>query len=112
MTACRLALFALLVSPFALDAAAPPGVPLHRRIDELVAARSADFAKSAAGPSSDAEFFRRLHLDLCGRIPTSAEARAFFADRAPNKRAALIDRLLAGPEHARHMATAFDVMLM
>jgi hypothetical protein len=112
VTACRLALLALLASPFALFGAAPPGMPLHRKIDELVAAKSADFAKSDAGPASDAEFFRRLHLDLCGRIPTSAEARAFFADQVPNKRTALIDKLLASPEHARHMATVFDVMLM
>jgi hypothetical protein len=108
----RLALLALFAPSSALLGAAPPSVPLHQRIDDIVAARSADFAKADAGPASDAEFFRRLHLDLCGRIPTSSEARAFFADRSADKRTALIDKLLASPEHARHMATAFDVMLM
>jgi Protein of unknown function (DUF1549)/Protein of unknown function (DUF1553) len=112
MTACRLALLALVASPFALFGAGPPCVPLHQRIDELIAAKSADFAKFDAGPASDMELFRRLHLDLVGRIPTSAEARAFLADRGPNKRTALIDKLLASPEHSRHMAVVFDVMLM
>ncbi len=116
MTFYRLALLALALLPAALFGAAPPRVaprvPLHQRIDELVAAKRADFAKFDAGPASDAEIFRRLHLDLIGRIPTAAEARAFLADRAPAKRTTLIDELLVSPEHARHMADVFDVMLM
>ncbi|MBI3875842.1 MAG: DUF1549 domain-containing protein, partial [Verrucomicrobia bacterium] len=55
---------------------------------------------------------RRVHLDLIGRIPSADEARAFFADVSPDKRAKLVDRLLASPGHARQMATVFDVMLM
>src|SRR5262245_35717564 len=91
-----------------LQAAAPipPRVPLHQRIDKLIAAGK-DFAKYNAGRCSDAEFLRRIYLDLTGTIPTSAEARAFLADKAADKRAKLIDRLLASPEHARHLATVF-----
>src|SRR4051794_20327536 len=101
MSPRRIAFLVLALFPAALFRAAPPRVgprvPLHQRIDELVTAKSPDFARFDAGPASDAEFFRRLHLDLCGRIPTSAEARAFLADRGPDKRTALIDRLLASP---------------
>jgi hypothetical protein len=86
--------------------------PLHERIDRAIAAAQPDFAKKAAGLASDAEFVRRIYLDLTGSIPTSAQARAFFEDRSPGKRAALIDRLLASPEHARHLASVLDVMLM
>ena len=86
--------------------------PLHERIDRAIAAAQPDFAKKAAGLASDAEFLRRIYLDLTGSIPTSAQARAFFEDRSPGKRAALIDRLLASPEHARHLAAVLDVMLM
>jgi hypothetical protein len=86
--------------------------PLHERIDQTVAAGKADFAKQAAGPASDAEFLRRIYLDLTGSIPTATEARSFFNDTALDKREKLIDRLLASPEHARHLATVFDVMLM
>jgi hypothetical protein len=86
--------------------------PLHQRIDRAIAARLPDFAYRAAGPASDAEFLRRLYLDLTGTIPTAAGARAFLKDPSPQKRTALIDRLLASPEHARHLARVLDVWLM
>ncbi len=98
----------LLVTPS--DALAAP--PLHERIDQLIAAGRPDFARLAAAPASDAEFLRRISLDLAGTIPTAAEARAFLADPALDKRARLIDRLLASPDYARHMADVFDVLLM
>ena len=63
-------------------------------------------------PATDAEFLRRVCLDLAGMIPTSDEARAFLDDPSAYKRQRLIDRLLAGPEYARRMQDVFDVMLM
>ena len=45
-------------------------------------------------------------------IPTVEQARAFFADTAPDKRAKLVDALLADRQFARWMAVRFDVMLM
>src|SRR5207247_1645348 len=65
-----------------------------------------------APPASDAEFLRRVYLDLAGTIPTADEARAFLADTDPSKREKLIDRLLASPAYARRMAQHFDVVLM
>lgn len=49
------------------------------------------------GPAlaSDAEFLRRVYLDVIGVIPTIAEAQSFLADTAPDKREKLIDALLA-----------------
>jgi len=44
--------------------------------------------------STDQEFFRRVTLDLTGRIPSSADLRSFLADNAPDKRAKLIDQLI------------------
>ncbi len=85
-------------------------VPLHQRIDQAI--QAALPGQPVAGLASDAEFLRRVFLDLVGTIPTAAEARVFFADQAPDKRARLIDRLLASPEHARYFATVLDVMLM
>jgi hypothetical protein len=43
--------------------------------------------------ADDAEFFRRISLDLVGRIPTVQEVRQFLTDRDPQKRAKLISRL-------------------
>ncbi|HUG93860.1 MAG TPA: DUF1549 domain-containing protein [Planctomycetaceae bacterium] len=85
------------------------GVPLHERIDRLVEG-------SAPGPlaalCSDEEFLRRASLTLIGTVPPPAEARAFLDDASPDKRTALIDRLLADARHPLYMAGVFDVMLM
>jgi len=51
-----------------------------------------------AGLTTDYEFIRRVTLDLTGRIPTPARVNQFAADRDPNKRANLVDELLAKPE--------------
>ena len=53
-----------------------------------------------------------MHLDLNGVIPTAADTRAFLDDGRSDKRARLIDQLLARPEYALHMARVFDVMLI
>src|SRR5262245_38540351 len=95
-----------------LTSPAAAAEPLHDRIDKLIAAKTPDFDKQAAPLAPDAEFLRRVYLDLTGAPPTAADARAFLADSAADKRQRVIDRLLASPEHARHLATVFDVMLM
>jgi hypothetical protein len=95
---------------FGLAAAVSGGEPLHERIDDLIAARSG--GRAAAGPSEDAEFLRRVYLDLAGRIPSAREARAFLAERSPDRREKLVDRLLAGADYPRRMEELFDVMLM
>ena len=83
--------------------------PLHKRIDQLLAESNAGVAAPIVG---DAEFLRRVSLDLIGVPPTVDELRAFLADQNPAKREATIDRLLSHPRYARHMAEVFDVMLM
>ena len=55
--------------------------------------------------SSDEEFLRRLMIDTIGTIPTPDEVRHFCADSDPDKREAIIDRMLAHPMHAALWAT-------
>ena len=50
--------------------------------------------------TTDAEFLRRVRLDLTGRIPTKDEVLEFLADTSPTKREQLVDRLLQTPEWA------------
>lgn len=101
---CTLATIGWSLAQFSVAGGAE--VPLHKRIDAaLVEARVAP----EPGLTSDAAFLRRTFLDLTGRIPSSLEARDFLSDSAKDKRARLIDRLLASPEHVRHMAITFDV---
>lgn len=86
------------------------GKPLHVRIDEHIAARAE--ARPMSQPANDAEFLRRIYLDLAGRIPSVEESRSFLADQAPDKRAMLVDRMLAGADYPQRMADMFHVMLM
>lgn len=53
---------------------------------------------AAAEPSTDAEYIRRVTLDLTGRIPTPERVQTFLADTRSNKREVLADELLAKPE--------------
>lgn len=83
--------------------------PLHARIDGLVEGSDAALNAPLVG---DAEFVRRVHLDLTGMPPTADETRLFLSDHAPKKREGLIDRLLNSPEYVRQLAAALDLMLM
>ena len=82
---------------------------LHTQIDQLS-------DQAAVGPRGgtvdDLTFLRRVTLDLTGRVPSIADARAFLADTSPDKRTKAVDRLMASPDHFRHLAVVFDVMLM
>ncbi len=80
--------------------------PAHVRIDARI-------AKTAVGAAADdAEFLRRVTLDLVGRIPTSAELQSFLADKSAVKRTAKIDALLTGADYPKRMTDLFHVMLM
>jgi hypothetical protein len=83
-----------------------------RRIDEIIAARLKAEGIEPAGRSSDAEFLRRASLDLTGAIPRVAEVRDFLADEQLDKRARVIDRLLASPAHATHLANTFRHIML
>ncbi len=84
--------------------------PLHRRIDTLIG--NAGTGHKVAELTSDAEFLRRVSLDLTGEIPSAGEVRSFLPDGDPDKRAKVIDRLLASPSHVRRMTELFHVVLM
>ncbi|MGL6075501.1 MAG: DUF1549 and DUF1553 domain-containing protein [Fimbriiglobus sp.] len=81
------------------------------RIDQLTAQKWAELRIQPSDKSSDAVFLRRVYLDTCGILPTPEEARGFFADTAPDKRAKLIDRLLERPEFAQYWATKWGDLL-
>ena len=82
--------------PYEREGAAVP----RGRIDELVFERLAARGIAPARVCSDAVFVRRAYLDLAGTLPTAAEAREFLGDKSPDKRRALIERLLAADAFA------------
>lgn len=70
-----------------------------KRIDELLAQEvfSGSPAVELAPIASDEIFLRRITLDLVGRLPSPAEVTAFVFDASPDKRQAVVERLLARP---------------
>ena len=69
-------------------------------IDRQIFAKLKTLRINPSKVCDDAVYVRRVHLDLVGMIPTAAEAQAFVADKTPDKRVRLIDRLMSRPEFA------------
>ena len=55
--------------------------------------------------SDDAEFLRRVSLDMTGTLPSPWEVEKFLADGSPDKRARKIDELLESPAYAAWWTT-------
>ena len=73
-------------------------VPANNYIDELVYDKLRRLRIQPSELCTDAEFIRRVSLDVCGVLPTSAESEQFMADADPTKREKLVDELLARKE--------------
>jgi len=86
-------------------------LPRRNFIDGHVWAKLARLGITPSETAGEVTFLRRAYVDVIGRIPTSDEARAFLADRSPDKRKALIDRLLNRPEFADFWANKWVDLL-
>jgi hypothetical protein len=73
-------------------------------IDRLVFAKLKKLHILPSESASDAEYLRRVYLDVIGTLPTPAEARRFLADKRADRRARLVDDLLERPEFADYWA--------
>jgi hypothetical protein len=80
-------------------------------LDQLVVESWQRAGVTPSPPADDREFLRRVTLDLAGRTPTLGEAKVFQLDQRPDKRAALVDRLLASPEFGEHWADLYANLL-
>ncbi|MDK2972274.1 MAG: hypothetical protein PWP23_2029 [Candidatus Sumerlaeota bacterium] len=65
-----------------------------------------------AGRADDAEFLRRLTLDVRGRVPSIEETVAFLKDDSPHKRTDAIEAALASPERGENWAAYWDKVLL
>ena len=97
----------------------PPSAPAHpmpdARLAQLIDGQITQRLRAAnvepSPPATDAEFLRRAYLDIAGVIPTAEHAAAFLDDRSQDKRAKLIDQLLANPGYGRRMADTWTTLM-
>lgn len=71
-------------------------------IDRLLAADWKKHGLEVNPPAAAETLVRRFYLDIVGRIPTLTETRSFLDDPRSDKRARLIDELLASEGHTSH----------
>jgi hypothetical protein len=90
----------------------PPVAGREHPVDRLVEAYLTQHKLPALGPISDSTFLRRVSLDLIGLLPEPAELAKFQADPRPDKRARLVDELLARDvDYAEHWLTFWNDLL-
>jgi hypothetical protein len=75
-----------------------PNPVVNNFIDRLVFAKLKKLNVVPSELSSESVYLRRIYLDTLGTLPTADETRRFLSSTHPEKRARLVDELLARPE--------------
>jgi hypothetical protein len=90
--------------------AIPEFKPINR-VDELAVEKWKKLGLKPSPTCDDATFIRRITIDLCGRVPTAAEVKAFLDDKNENKRTKLIDKLLDSGDYPAYFAMKWGAIL-
>jgi hypothetical protein len=88
-----------------------PDPPQNNFIDGLVYKKLRKLNVLPSETCDDADYLRRVYLDVIGTLPTPDEARRFLADKRPDRRARLVDELLGRPEYADYWALKWADLL-
>jgi hypothetical protein len=105
---------ARIVSPMPgeVDAKLFAASPRHNFIDGHVLKKLETLNIPPSPQCSDHEFIRRAYLDALGILPTPEEVRKFTSDPAKDRRAKLIDGILARPEFVDYWAYKWSDLLL
>jgi hypothetical protein len=106
------ALAVLAVAATTGRAGEPDAVGLAAQIDRHLETRLTAEGLRPADPADDAEFHRRLYLDLHGVVPAAEQVQRFLDDPAADRRARLIDELLASKRYGEYLADLWSGYLV
>ena len=82
-----------------------PQVETPTEIDRLVVDKLKKLGIVPSELADDAQFLRRVRLDLTGTLPSAREVEKFLADQSPNKRISKVESLLKTPAYAAWWTT-------
>lgn len=85
---------------------------LAETVDRMLRAKWAAAGITPVAPADDAEYLRRVSLDLVGKIPAAADARNYLDDPRPDKRARLVERLLESPAYTARATELWRQLLL
>jgi hypothetical protein len=94
------------------EPAAKDAKALAAAIDRHIAARWEAEGVKPSDPADDAEFMRRVYLDLAGKVPAVSEVREFLEDRSPDKRQRLVEDLLDSPAYVNHFTNVWRAQFL
>jgi hypothetical protein len=98
--------------PNQLDPKVFADAPRNNYIDDHVLRKLENLRIPPSPSATDAEFIRRVYLDAAGILPTPEEVKRFVEDKAADKRAKLIDKLLERPEFVDYWAYKWSDLLL
>jgi len=87
------------------------GKSVEQAVDHYVGEKLKDVIVTPRAAADDSTFVRRVTLDLAGRIPTAAEVQAYVKSTASDKKANLVDDLLASGSFTRQQVAEFIWLL-
>jgi len=122
LTACTFCLGLLPAAP-AADKSQPPAKPaapekvldyqaLAARIDAAIQEKWDKARATPTRKADDAEYLRRVSLDIIGRTPTVAEIHEFLGDKSPDKRQKIVAKLLDSYGYVNHFTTVWRDLIV
>ncbi|MCA9055896.1 MAG: DUF1549 domain-containing protein, partial [Planctomycetaceae bacterium] len=82
-----------------------PQLAASTPIDQAILGKLTKLGIVPSETCDDAEYLRRVSLDLAGTLPSAADVRAFLADNSPDKRERKVKELLETPAYVAWWTT-------